>query len=272
MFLSTPQPPVQPPRSGLQRALLFTLLGVIVCLPLVLVSMLYAETYLPAFDRFTLAMPMSVRSMVAAGVLKTSGYGKEYEPKVRRALKIDPSSAEALGDVCDLETTGDPKPNAIADCKRAIDADPARDNWSSLARAQEKSGDVCTAAQSYETAHDKGSGGDSDDLRGMGRTELQCGHIPYSIAELLAARDLDTESYKQVSKEYAEDGKKADEAGEREDVDNANEWLSAAYSAANQPEESTDACLLAHPELKTCACFLVERKVRCASARALLKR
>jgi hypothetical protein len=100
----------------------------------------------------------------------------------------------------------------------------------------------------------------------MGRTELQCGHIPYSIAELLAARDLDA----QYAKDAGDDKYEGDEA--KENVEYDNEWLSAAYSAANQPDESTDACLLAHPELKTCACFLVERKVRCASARALLKR
>jgi tetratricopeptide (TPR) repeat protein len=258
MFLSsTPPPPVEPQSSGVQRILLFTLLVVVVSIPLLIVSLLYAETYLPALDRFTLAMPMPLRTTVAEGILKNAVYGKDYEPKVRRALKLDPSNSDALTDVCSIETGDDPKPDAIASCKRAIDLDPARYNWSNLAHAQEKAGDVCSAAQSYETAHGKGPSGDSDDLRGMGRTDLQCARIPYSIAELSAARDLDA----QYAKNDDDDTGDADE-----DLKSDNEWLSAAYDASNQPGEAKEACLLAHPAWKTCACVVNQGKVSCTGA------
>jgi tetratricopeptide (TPR) repeat protein len=254
MFLSSTPPPAEPQSSPRQRILLFTLLVVVVSLPLLVVSLLYAATYVPALDRVTLAMPMSIRSTVAEGVLKQPAAGDRYELKVRRALKLDPSSADALGDLCSIETGGDDlRANAIEDCKRAIDALPSRWNWYRLGRAQEKTGDVCTAAQSYETAHDKGGSGDSGDLSGMGRTELQCGHIPYSIAELSAARDLDAK--------YAKEDDGEGEADE--DLKSDNEWLSAAYSASNQPGEAKEACLLAHPAAKTCACTVSHDKVSC---------
>jgi len=243
------------------RMVWFTLLVLVVCTPLALVSLLFAEAKLPAMDRLTLAEPMGVRSTIAEIAMGSVGYGKEAESKIGRVLKLDPENAGARSRECAL-ASNTRRSDAVAVCKAAVSIEPDAANYDKLGEAQETSGDPCSAEDSFTSANSHVNGGSAFYLRDMGHAAFQCGRIVYSVAEFGAAEDLD-------AKAVADPKEDADDL----DDDKASlkldrEWLALAYSASKQPKLAAEACAKAHPEWKGCGCVLKDGNVACSESAA----
>jgi tetratricopeptide (TPR) repeat protein len=239
----------------------FTLLVLVVCMPLALVSLLFAEARLPGMDRLTLAEPMEVRSTIAEIAMASAGYGKDAEPKIERVLKLDPANGTARSRVCVLASNTN-RPDAIALCKTALLTDPSGPNYNSLGQAQEHGGDPCSAEDSFTSANSHVNGGSAFYLRNMGHAAFQCGRIAYSVAEFGAAEDLDAKAVA----DQKEDGDDLDD--DKADLKLDREWLVLSYSASKQPKLAAEACGKAHPEWKSCSCVLKDGNVRCLEASA----
>jgi tetratricopeptide (TPR) repeat protein len=239
----------------MKRYLLFGLVVLAVCSPLAFVALLLTASQVPATDRVTLKLPDGLRSTVAAAILS----GKQYRLKQKdfeRVIRLEPNNATAWGRLCSFAVWPKVQPTALATCKRAAELDESSTSEANLARALEAAGDFCTAEDAYTYAHRGMAVGDVDNLRGMGRSALQCGRIPASIAELEAARDLDLKSAAKPGDDDDEDDYKANLQLDRE-------WLVLAYTSAKRPTEAAASCSQAHPEWKSCTCVLKDAKPVC---------
>ncbi len=251
----------------MKRYVLFGLLVAVLCSPLILVGLLLTASAVPAMDRVTLAMPRGVRTIVAKVAMQKVGYGKDAEPKSRRAIRLDPENAEAWSRLCSLAVQKPMKSDAIATCNRAVAYDNSQYDLYHLGRAQVAAGDSCTAEDTLTQANDKAGKGDADYLRAMGQAAYLCGgRLPASIAELEAARDLDAKD----STDTNEDEDERDDS--REDLQLDNEWLSVAYADARKPQLAVEACTQAHPELKACTCRLQGEKPSCTGSSSNVSR
>jgi len=240
------------------RKVWFGLIVLAVCTPIALVALLLAAVQFPAMDKVTLAMPPDVRATVAAIVIQRSGYGKDSLGKIQRVLRLQPENPKAWSGLCSIQADSDQTAPVLETCAHAVKLDPDDGaNLEYLAGAQEKAGDFCTAEETY-TAANRAVSDDPDDLRGMGRSALQCGRIPYSIAELEAARDLDLKH----STDPNDDDDDVDDY--KADLQVDREWLVLAYAAARRPTDAAEVCSQAHPAWKTCSCTLRKGKPACS--------
>ncbi len=243
------------------RMVWFTLLVLVVCTPLVLVLLLFAEAKLPAMDRLTLAEPMSVRSTIAEIAMGNAGYGKDAEPKIGRVLKLDPANGDARSRECDLASDAK-RADAVTVCRAAVWTESNAPNHNSLGLALEKSGDPCGAEDSFTEANSQVNGGSSFYLRNMGRAAYKCGRILYSVAEFGTAESLDAKS-------VADPQEDADDLDDDKDsLKLDREWLVLVYSASKQPKQAAEACSKAHPEWKSCSCVLKDGSVACSETSA----
>jgi hypothetical protein len=214
------------------RYVWFSLLVLVVCTPLVLVSMLFAEALLPSLDAVTLHEPMGVRKTIAQMAANQAGYGKDAPAKMDRVLRLDPENPEVWTRRCtDSTYPGEGKPprqDALQVCEHAAALDSSSYNWSNVGKAQEATGRYCDAQQSYARASEGITQSDAGNSRAMGRAALLCGH-----------RDIAT-------------GLQTD-----------REWLTFAYANTRQPEQASKFCGLAHPDWQNCSCEVVKGEIKC---------
>src|SRR5260370_42258478 len=78
-----------------RRCVLWGLLGLVVCLPLAFVLLIVLAAKYPAIDTFTMKLPAEVQTTVADLILQKTGYGKDSEKGIDRALRFDPDNADA---------------------------------------------------------------------------------------------------------------------------------------------------------------------------------
>jgi len=234
------------------RMFLFGLLVLVVCTPLVLVSLLFAAAHWPAMDRFTMALPMDVRTTIAEMAMSNAGYGKDADKKLERVVRLDPRNSTARGRICvDAEDKG--TASAAEACRLAVELAPTEWNLNALGLTEERAGDPCTAEDTFTKANSKANGGNSNFLRNMGRAALECGRVAYSVAELEAAKAIDAK--------WVDDPDEGDDF--KANLKSDQEWLTVAYEANKQPKLAAEACVKAHPEWKSCGCALRDGKAVC---------
>jgi hypothetical protein len=132
------------------RPVLWGLLGLVVCLPLVFVLLIVTAAKYSAMDSFTIKLPADIQTTVADLIMQKVGYGKDSAKGIDRALRFDPENADAWTRRChdNLDgTTSDP-----ATCRKAIALRPTAWNFNGLGAAQEKAKDFCAAEDSYTNA------------------------------------------------------------------------------------------------------------------------
>ena len=134
--------------------LVWALLVCILCLPLAFVLYLVAAARYPSMDGFTARLPPVVGSAVSQIALRRAGYGKDDGNAIHRALQLDPESADAWTRLCHLN---DDAGGHEATCRKAVSLSPTAWNFNSLGAAQERSGDFCTAEDSYTMSVQKTS-------------------------------------------------------------------------------------------------------------------
>jgi hypothetical protein len=233
--------------------LVWALLVCILCLPLAFVLYLVAAARYPSMDGFTARLPPVVGSAVSQIALRRAGYGKDDGNAIHRALQLDPESADAWTRLCHLN---DDAGGHEATCRKAVSLSPTAWNFNALGAAQERSGNFCTAEDSYTMSVQKTSN-NAFFLRNMARAALRCGHSGASVAGFEVAESLDA---KAVSDPDDDDGTKPDLISDRE-------YLSAAYDRTKQPEKATAICLKAHSDWKSCHCELTDKDVKCSNGR-----
>ena len=249
------------PGSGRMRMVLSVLLVVVVFTPLALVSFLFAEAYSPAMDRFTMGLPIEVRSTVASIAMNRAqdATGKDHDARLQRVVKLDPRNAEARGAIC--TTSINPMtPTAAEDCRIAVEVDPGQWTYNALAMTQERAGDPCTAEDTFTRASNYANGRNAFILKNMGRAAYECGRYPYSIAEFSAAEAIDSRT---VAGDAPDDDDLDDD---RRSLQLDREWLTLAFTAGKQPAQAAQSCQKAHPELKSCTCVVTQEEERGAKA------
>jgi tetratricopeptide (TPR) repeat protein len=243
-----------------KRTLLFVLLVVVVCTPLLLVAIFVTAAYVPALDKLTLSMSPDIRTAVADAAMQKAGHGTPAIPGLERVLRLDPDNAAALTRLCSARTAArlslPERAAAIPLCRKAVARARSSENFYNLGTAQEASGDPCAAQTSYNAANSAESG-EVDNLRAMGRTSLACSDVTGSVAEFEVARDLDAKS-------IADPGQDVDDRDdEADDLQLDQQWLVIAYTAANKPKLAAQACSAAYPMWKSCSCTLQAGKPSC---------
>jgi tetratricopeptide (TPR) repeat protein len=243
------------------RYVWFSLLVLVVCTPLVLVSMLFAEALLPSLDAVTLHEPMGVRKTIAQMAANQAGYGKDAPAKMDRVLRLDPENPEVWTRRCtDSTYPGEGKPprqDALQVCEHAAALDSSSYNWSNVGKAQEATGRYCDAQQSYARASEGITQSDAGNSRAMGRAALLCGHRDIAIAELNVAESADARSLGSASLD--DDDRDLYRTGLQTD----REWLTFAYANTRQPEQASKFCGLAHPDWQNCRCEVVKGEIKC---------
>ena len=227
--------------------------------PLVVVSLLIAEAYVPRMDRLTLAEPQGVRTTVANLAMSSVGFGKESKPKIQRVLRLDPANPEAQGRRCTM-AADEGESDALSLCTDALKRNRTAPMFYSLGKAQEAAGDPCAAEQSFTSANSLISPASAFYLRNMGRAAYACGSFLYSVAEFSAVVDLDTKSVADPN----QDAEDLDDA--KEDLVLDREWLVVAYRANAQPKLASQVCAQSHPGWKACNCTIASGKVSCTDS------
>jgi hypothetical protein len=105
------------------RPVLWSLLIVVVCLPLTFVLYLIAAAKYPTMDAFTKKLPTGARAAVADLTLRNAGYRKGSVKQVARAIELDPESGDAWSRRCHED--GDKATYDLAACRKAAMLDPS---------------------------------------------------------------------------------------------------------------------------------------------------
>jgi tetratricopeptide (TPR) repeat protein len=232
------------------RPVLWGLLIIVVCLPLIFVLLIIAAAKYSAMDSLTMNLPISVRTTVADLILHNAPFGNLSLKPVERAIRLDPENGDAWSRRC--HGNGEEKKYDQGACRKAIRINPSAWNFNGLGTAQENAKDYCAAENSYTSAI-RASENSSYSLRNMARAALRCGHPGASVAGFEVAEGLDA---KAAADPDLDDGEKADLLSDRE-------YLAVAYDRTNQPAKATAICNKAYPAWKTCHCALNDAGVRC---------
>jgi tetratricopeptide (TPR) repeat protein len=244
------------------RYVWFGLLVLVVCTPLVLVSLLFAEAMLPSLDAVTLHEPLGVRKTIAQIAANDAGYGKDAPVKLARVLRLDPENPEVWSRRCtDSTYPGEgkpPKDDALAVCQHAAALDSSSYNWSNVGKAQEAAGKYCDAQQSYSRASEGLQQSDASNFRALGRSALLCGQSGIAIAELNLAQNTDGAGA--ANPNVDDDERELHKEGLQTD----REWLTFAYANTKQPEQASKFCGLAHPDWQNCSCEVVKGEIKCS--------
>jgi tetratricopeptide (TPR) repeat protein len=230
----------------LKRYVLFGLLVAAVCTPLLFVAFLLTAANVPAMDRFTLALPQTIRGAVAQLAL-SSGGGTANKKTRERVLKLDPANPQLNGREVTLA-------QGFSNSVTFSGNNGAATELNKLGLEQEQAGDPCTAEDTFTRANSNVNGGNTQYLRNMGRAAYECGRYAYSVSEFSAAEDDDARNLKT-------DPEDADDINL--DLEYEREWLSLAYTATRQPQLANEACLRAHTGWKGCRCSLKDKKPSC---------
>jgi tetratricopeptide (TPR) repeat protein len=222
-------------------------IGVVVSLPLLFVIYLFTAASVPALDRVTISAGLG--KPVAEIAMNRAGYGKASLPKLERVLRLDPQNGQAWSRRCANLDNKDPAAK-LQQCQQALQLSHTESNLEGVADAQAAMHDPCTAEESYTRANRFNNASDTELLRNMGRSALECGHTASSIAIFEVAEDHD-----------AKDNDEDDDGPANLKLD--REWLVIANEANHNPKAAAVACIKAHPNWKSCHCFYVEGKVTC---------
>ncbi len=205
--------------------------------------LLCAEARFAHLDGFTVALPGSVRALVATIAVQESDISPD---SLDRALALDPDNSAAWSRRCTSYVATTPQERE-ADCVRAVNLRRSAANLRALAAALEDNGAPCAAQASLQEALGRPDllGQRTDAMRDQARAALACGDISGSLVALRSAEEIDQSN--------ESDGLAADRG-----------YMSVAYDRIHDPEKAKEMCSRANPGYASCTCELANTGLRCS--------
>jgi hypothetical protein len=218
------------------------LIPLLVSLPLILISLIFAAARWPAFDPITLRTPMPIRAKVAGAVMSMKGWGDEGTWD--RVIRLDPNNREARKQRC-YSFAGQGPSMHVDNCLIFIAVDPSLGNYRDLAVAQEET-EPCKAEESMKIAlpalKEQIRAQYVFFLNDLGRMAMECGDLKQSLASFQEAQEIDAQA-------PAEPGP----GGRDERLAFTRGYLALVYRKMGMTEASRKACDAAYPSQKnTC--------------------